>query len=153
MKEIILFRSIGPARLRWRFVVDDHDTIVMEGPVPEEYTSAYTEAKAAAPVNTVPTTEVQKRHVETLEKRGIKYEILADGRIHILSIPSKERHISQFLEHLKDYCNDAIPNCVALRTQMQKEIEASGGLQCPQCELNRIKQKYRELLEKIIVTP
>jgi len=150
MKEIILFRNVGPSRLRWRFVVDDYDTIVLEGPVPDDYTSSIPDTKVASPAAT---TIVHKKHLETLDKRGIKYEILADGKINILSIPSKERHISQFLEYQKEYCTEAIPNCAALRQQMLNEIEGSGGIECPQCELNRIKQKYRDLLEQVIVSP
>lgn len=177
MKEIILYRTIGISRLKWKFVVDDFDNIIFEGPAdtvvePMADPSSKEARQAAieqqrirllAQENSQKTAQPQldvaklaanngltQGHFDLLDKRGIKYEKLEGGRVQIISIPAKESIISAFIKVPDSQCHPSIPNCQALQARMNSEIETAGGDRCPQCELNKIKNKYREMLESTL---
>lgn len=158
MKEIFVYRLVGAARIRWKFVVDEHDNLIHEGPSfdisspppvkppsAEEIKFARKNALSKANAKTA-----MNANIEIFKKRGIEYKELGDGRLQIISIPQKERKISQFLKLDDSQCPDEIPNCNGLKTRMLKEIEGAGGDKCPGCELNRIKNKYRDIVTPLV---
>lgn len=163
MKEIVLYRIIGASRFKWKFIVDDNDNILSEGPdsVPqpvvtkpvEELTwssKPITSANDAYSASQVQKNAVTKAHAEILAKRGIEFTIGNDGKINIIKVPESEKKISVFLDHTKDTCLPEIPNCAALKSAMMKDIELAGGKSCPNCELKRIKDKYRDLIQPFV---
>lgn len=163
MKEVILHRIIGASRFRWKFIVDDNDNILSEGPdglptplagtVVQELawsSKPITSANDTATLKAENQSTITRAHIDILTKRGIQFDVASDGKITILKVPDSEKKISAFLDHKKNTCIAEVPNCMALKQSMLKEIDAAGGNACPNCELKRIKDKYRDLIQPFI---
>lgn len=157
MRNIILYRTIGASRLKWRFIVDEFDNILHEGPaealVPNTSEVVADLTWSSKPMtakndsaNTKQQGTVSKAHMDILTKRGIEFSVEADGRINVIKVPDKEKKISAFLDKNNPACPAEIPSCAAVKEAMLKEIDIAGGDQCPNCELRRIKDKYRDMI-------
>lgn len=168
MKEYNVYRLIGVSRIPWKIVVDDHDTVIHEGPsevsedlnidknienkinvikaeVEVEQTKAPDNSPVFAPPGSGKVLEDAGRKL--LQQRGIKFHE-EDGKIIIDELPDRERIIYKFLE--SEECPQEIPNCEGIRKMFKDEIEDAGGENCKQCDKNRIRNKYREILTRLL---
>lgn len=83
-----------------------------------------------------------------LTARGIKFHTDTAGTVHVDYMPRREIVIGQFLD--SDNCPEEIPDCYALKEQMTKETQKGDGTKCVGCELNKIRNKYRQILINIL---
>ena len=118
-------------------------------PVPVIVKKAAEPTKAAEPITpeNAQKISIEASH-ELLRSRGIEFHTDEKGTIIIDHMPRRETVISAFLD--SERCPEEVPECVMLKSQMNKEIEEKGGAECTGCEKNKIRNKYRQILSNIL---
>lgn len=154
-REVFYYRMVGSSRLRWRFIIGDDDTILQEGPAPEELPDQQaseptptTSNPAASPEVNTAASSITDRGRALLKARGIDFQENEDGTVIINHVPRKEQIISSFLRGAT--CPDDIPSCKQLQDAMHREIDEAGGDNCPACTKNKIHNKYRGILDNML---
>lgn len=143
IRNIYMYRMVEGNKIRWKFQVDPHMTIVSEGPAENQDSIAQQSNVVPSPINANPDALAQYRKV--LEERGIKYSVTPNGQVVVNEIPTSEKMIMQFFDLLAP--DPAIPDVGPIRERYRQEYEQAGGAACPSCQLNGLQRKYREILK------
>jgi hypothetical protein len=93
--------------------------------------------------------EKTNKGLDTLKMRGIKYHVAENGSVIIDYLPSRERVITKFFSKTEP-CPSEIQDCNGLREAYALEIEQMGGEGCTGCQLNKVRNRYRDILTSML---
>lgn len=162
MREYTFFRLIGGNKIPWKLVVDDSNIVINEGPnglpdenkvqvahpIDEEVVPA--EGQEVTPVLRPDGGGITPAGEEMLRKRGIKFHKTPEGQLVVEHVPKREQIIARFFN--TEECPEDIPNCEKVRADYERAVEDAGGKNCKGCQLNKIRNKYRAIIQKLLET-
>lgn len=137
-RTIFLFRQEGSERVRYKFVLDKHMTILREERMAPMERPAQAITKAAK----------FNAGLDMLDKKGIAYHLDENGKIIIDKIPQREITISRFFQ-LDQPC--PFEGCGELRARYKKELESMGGDSCKDCDKAKLLRKYHQIISTHIL--
>ena len=162
------YRVIGGARIPWRLTVDSSNTVVSEGPIGAAGDTLQTirgaiEGKLLPKKNpevarvTLKADQLKSlKELKELKASGgqpalespggspeeAKSEVILAGTK--LNIPMSELVMIQFF---RGEVSALIPDGRSLYSGYREELEAMGGEGCTNCQKNRLRRKYRNLIK------
>jgi len=145
-RHIYLYKRENGKRQKYRFTLDERMTIMEELPCHENGTPLRDTEKLQREGKQTEAALAASPQLQRLKERGYKFH-LADGRIHVDSIPDVEQQIAMFFV-LGTEC--PFPGCEALRERYQEDLDALKGEdgKCSDCNRGALQEKYRKIVLK-----